>query len=227
VDPAPRPLPLFPLPTVVLFPRIRVPLHVFEPRYRQLTREVLEGERRIGMVAVRPEHVHEMAGDPPVYAVGCAGRIAESRRLADGRYLLVLEGSHRFRIVAEGERPEGRLYRVAETVALADALPPEDLPHVVALRAKLTELVHQLVDEAEDGTGETGKTPFPPASLRGSDDATFVNALAHAFPLAPREKQGLLEADTIAERGERLLGAVRFHLAARAAGGAPDPGVLH
>lgn len=207
---------------MVLFPGIRAPLHVFEPRYRQLTREVLAGERRIGMVAVRPEHLHEMAGDPPVYDVGCAGTVAEARRLPDGRYLLVLEGTHRFRIVAEGERPEGRLYRVAQTVALADGLPPEDLPRVTALRAKVEELVRELVRrDAASGT------PSPTDALRGSDDATFVNALAHAFPLPPGEKQGLLEADTVAGRCEHLLSVLRFHLAARDAGGAPDPGVLH
>ena len=67
-------IPIFPLQQVVLFPRVRCPLHIFEPRYRQLTEAALAGDRRIGMVAVRPEHANAMAGDPPVFGVGCEGR---------------------------------------------------------------------------------------------------------------------------------------------------------
>ena len=60
-------LPIFPLSNVVLFPRVKTPLHLFEPRYRQLARDVLQGDRRVGMVVVRPEHIDEMPGDPPIF----------------------------------------------------------------------------------------------------------------------------------------------------------------
>src|SRR5262252_10843931 len=72
---------LFPLSSVVLFPRVRTPLHIFEPRYRQMAEHALAGDRSIGMVAVPPEHVGAMAGDPPVYPVGCAGVISQAQRL--------------------------------------------------------------------------------------------------------------------------------------------------
>jgi hypothetical protein len=116
-------LPIFPLSNVVLFPRVKTPLHLFEPRYRQLARDVLQGERRIGMVVVRPEHVDEMPGDPPIYPIGCAGVITESQRLPDGRYNLVLLGEHRVRIVGEEPRGESQLYRVAQVVRLPEPYP--------------------------------------------------------------------------------------------------------
>ena len=98
-------IPIFPLPSVVFFPGVDLPLHIFEPRYREMTEAALEGDRRIGMVTVQPGHVAEMAGDPPVFEVGCAGRITEHRRHDDGRFDIVLIGEERFRI--EDERPRG------------------------------------------------------------------------------------------------------------------------
>ena len=106
-------LPIFPLSNVVLFPGVSTPLHLFEPRYRQLARDVLAGERRIGMVVVRPEFADEMAGDPPVFPVGCAGVITESQRRADGRFDIVLRGETRFELIEEPPRPSERLYRCA------------------------------------------------------------------------------------------------------------------
>ena len=85
-------LALFPLSTVVLFPRVRTPLHVFEPRYRQMTEHALGGDRRIGMVLVDAEHAAGMAGDPPVQAIGCAGTISAAQRLPDGRFHVLLDG---------------------------------------------------------------------------------------------------------------------------------------
>ena len=74
-------LALFPLSNVVLFPRVKTPLHIFEPRYRQMTEAALDGDRRIGMVVVRPEHVEAIAGDPPLFEVGCEGVISDSKKL--------------------------------------------------------------------------------------------------------------------------------------------------
>ena len=80
---------IFPLSNVVLFPRMQCPLHLFEPRYRQLAEHVLADDRRIGMVVVPPEHADEMHGDPPVYPIGCAGTIGQSQKLRDGRFNIV------------------------------------------------------------------------------------------------------------------------------------------
>ena len=94
-------LPLFPLPNVVLFPNVFLPLHIFEPRYREMVADALAGDRLIGMVLLRPGWEHDYEGRPPVYPIGCSGVITHVERLPDGRYNIVLRGLERFRIVEE------------------------------------------------------------------------------------------------------------------------------
>ena len=91
---------LFPLPDVVLLPGTLLPLHIFEPRYRAMVADALEGDRRIGMAMLKPGW--ELSDDPPpILPVGGAGRIVESEQFPDGRYNIVLEGEFRYRIVEE------------------------------------------------------------------------------------------------------------------------------
>ena len=199
-------LPIFPLSNVVLFPRVKTPLHLFEPRYRQLARDVLQGERRIGMVVVRPEHIDEMPGDPPIYPVGCAGVITESQRLPDGRYNLVLLGEHRVRIVGEEPRSESRLYRVAQVVRLPESYPETERTRVARLRAAIVADVGILVRHAQPDRSHA----FDPELFAGVDDETFVNAVANAFAFPAEEKQALLEAENVPERYARLASALSF-----------------
>lgn len=199
-------LPIFPLSNVVLFPRVKTPLHLFEPRYRQLARDVLQGERRIGMVVVRPEHVDEMPGNPPIYPVGCAGVITESQRLPDGRYNLVLLGEHRVRIVAEEPRDESRLYRIAQVVRLTETYPETERTRVARLRAAIVADVALLVRHAQPDRSHA----FDPELFAGVDDETFVNAVANAFAFPAEEKQALLEAENVPERYARLASALSF-----------------
>jgi len=199
-------LPIFPLSNVVLFPRVKTPLHLFEPRYRQLARDVLQGERRIGMVVVRPEHVEDMSGDPPIYPIGCAGVITESQRLPDGRYNLVLLGEQRVRIVAEEPRDESRLYRVAQVVRLPEPYPETERTRVARLRAAIVADVGILVRHAQPDRAHA----FDPELFAGVDDETFVNAVANAFAFPAEEKQALLEAENVPERYARLASALSF-----------------
>lgn len=203
-------IPLFPLPGVVLFPRARVPLHVFEPRYRQMTAHALAGARRIGMVAVRPEHVEAMGGDPPVFAVGCAGVVEEAVRRDDGRYDIVLRGTERFRILEETPRAGERLYRVARIEPLED--PFDEAREGLALqglRADAIDLLSQLLRLA----GPPGPRPLDPRRFSGIDDASFVNVLCQLLDLALPEKQGLLETTGILARCEALVTLLRFRVA--------------
>src|SRR4249919_2047953 len=94
-------LPIFPLPNVVLFPGVFLPLHIFEPRYREMVADALAGDRVIGMVLLRPGYEHDYDGHPSVYSVGCSGVITHCERLTDGRYNLILRGLERFRILDE------------------------------------------------------------------------------------------------------------------------------
>jgi Lon protease-like protein len=216
-------LPIFPLANVVLFPRVTTPLHLFEPRYRQMAAHVLAGTRRLGMVAVPSEHTGAMPEDPPVHSVGCAGTVIQARERPDGRYDVVLLGTERFRILGERPRPESRLYRVAEVALLDDPYDPGEADRVAALRARIVELLAELIRVS------TPRLPLrvSAALFRELDDVSFVNLLANAIPLTPPEKQGLLEADGIRQRFERLEGLLSFHRAAlRAPGGRPS-GALH
>jgi Lon protease-like protein len=208
-------LPLFPLPQVVLFPSVRCPLHVFEPRYRQMTEAALAGDGRIGMVAVRPEELHAMTGDPAVFAVGCEGRIVDSTRLADGRFNLLLIGTRRFRILDEPPRAPDRLYRTATVLPLEDPFDPASRGRVAALRARAIETLTEIGHAAGDGRR------LEPALFAGADDVALVNGLCQLLDLAPAEKQSLLEADDIPARYQRLLDILRFRLAeaVAAAGG--------
>ena len=111
----PSEIPIFPLPNVVLFPSTLLPLHIFEPRYRAMVEDALDGERLIGMVMLRPGWEPDYEGAPRVYPVGCAGFITHAEPLADGRYNIILRGTQKFRIDEERYAREGiQRYRVAQ-----------------------------------------------------------------------------------------------------------------
>ena len=200
---------IFPLSNVVLFPRISTPLHLFEPRYRQLAREVLAGDRRIGMTVVRPEFSDDMGGNPPLYPVGCAGRITEHERMPDGRYNLVLLGEQRFRILEEVSGPEERLYRVARVRWLDDQYPNNDHEQVARLRAHIVENVGVLARETQPDAAAS----LDPELFAGVDDETLVNLLCNAFAMPVEDKQALLEADVVADRYARLASLLSFQRA--------------
>ena len=103
-------LPLFPLPNVVLFPNVFLPLHIFEPRYREMVADAVASDRMIGMVLLGSGWDRDYEGTPPVYPVGCSGVITHVEALADGRFNIVLRGLERFRIVQEDR---SRSYRRA------------------------------------------------------------------------------------------------------------------
>src|SRR6187549_3517121 len=85
--------PLFPLAGAILFPRSQLPLHIFEPRYRDMVRDALAGQGRIGMI--QPSGPGE---PPPLFRAGCVGEIVGAEELDDGRFNIVLQGSARFRL---------------------------------------------------------------------------------------------------------------------------------
>ena len=100
-DLLPPTIPIFPLPDVMLFPNVSRPLHIFEPRYRAMVADALQGDRIIGMVLLRPGYEADYEGRPPVYPIGCAGVITQSQELPDGRYNIMLRGLVKFRITGE------------------------------------------------------------------------------------------------------------------------------
>jgi len=119
-------LPIFPLTGVLLLPRGRLPLNIFEPRYLAMTRDALAGERLIGMV--QPTDPGASGSNPPVYPTGCAGRITSFSETEDGRFLITLTGTCRFRIRQELPLLEGYRRVVPEWTDFARDLENEDEP---------------------------------------------------------------------------------------------------
>src|SRR6185436_5829944 len=115
-------IPIFPLPTVVLFPNVFLPLHIFEPRYRQMITESLAGDRIIGMVLLKRGYEDDYDGAPPIYATGCSGLITHAEQLEDGNYNLVLRGLEKFAIQNEEAPAVGRLYRSAVITPIDDVM---------------------------------------------------------------------------------------------------------
>jgi len=186
-------LPLFPLPNVVLFPNVFLPLHIFEPRYREMVSDAIAGDRMIGMVLLRPGWEHDYEGRPPVYSVGSSGVITHFERLTDGRYNIILRGLERFRIV---EEDRSRTYRRAVVERLTDErLAPDDRGIIRHLRARLESLLAPTVAKA--GADVIN------ASAMGDED--LINALAQYLDLEPLEKQALLERSCLRIRAESLV----------------------
>jgi Lon protease-like protein len=178
---------------------------VFEPRYRALTADALAGERRIGMATVRPEALAEMAGDPALFAIGCAGFIAQHQRLPDGRYLLLLQATSRFRILREPARPSDRLYRVAEVEWLEEIA--GDAEQGAAQRDAVLRELRELA------AGESAERGVDLARLEGLDDARLACEVSQALRLPGPEKQALLEAPTASDRLARLAQTLAFYRA--------------
>jgi Lon protease-like protein len=188
----PPTIPIFPLPNVVLFPNVFLPLHIFEARYRQMVDEALNGDRIIGMVLLRPGWEGDYEGRPPVYPVGCAGVITHAERLADGRFNIVLRGMEKFRIESEEVQ---QLYRVASVVAVPE--PPAESVRQ-EMRAERRRLETLLVPQPEGHP----RDPKVPSSMPDED---LVNALAQYLEFDPVEKQALLERDGLLDRCRSLI----------------------
>jgi Lon protease-like protein len=175
-------IPIFPLPTVVLFPNVFLPLHIFEPRYRQMIAESLAGDRIIGMVLLRQGYEDDYDGCPPIYATGCSGLITHSERLEDGRYNLVLQGLEKFTIHAEEAPAAGRLYRSAVITPLQESVGAGERDQLRSLRQRLESLLAPLMAAGL----ERSLSPAMP-------DEDLVNALAQYLEFDPLEKLALLE----------------------------------
>lgn len=186
-------LPIFPLPSVVLFPNVFLPLHIFEPRYRNMVADAIEGDRVIGMVLLKPDWERDYEGRPPTYQVGCSGVVTHAERLHDGRYNIVLRGLERFRILSEDHT---RSYRRAMIEPWPEpALGTNDRQSLNEERRKLEALVAPSAERAGMGSANTS----------AMSDADVINALAQYLDLEPAEKQALLERPSLESRAQSLV----------------------
>ncbi len=206
---------LFPLPGVVLFPHAVLPLHVFEPRYRQMTRDALDTDRRIAIVRVRPDAVWSGTAEPEIEAVACLGTILNHERLADGRFNLLLHGRRRVRIVREIESTT--LYRQAEVEVIEDLVPASP-PSEASRRSALVELYREVAGQSD------GIDPDLNAMLANDPPlGTVTDILASALGLPPSLKQALLADRRADRRADRLIEILRQVSRRLGAGQEPGP----
>jgi Lon protease-like protein len=206
----PSTLPIFPLPNVVLFPNVFLPLHIFEERYRQMVTEALADERMIGMVLLQPGYEKDYEGAPPVYSIGCAGLITHVERLDDGRFNIVLRGLERFRVIGEEEPSAAVLYRRAYIAPLAEVSAPDRPELLKSERQKLELLLAPLFSGTLAARGLPQQMP----------DDELINALAQYLELEPIEKQALLERDGALARCRSLVELLEMNALMEKGGGA-------
>ena len=195
----PSQIPIFPLPNAVLFPNVFMPLHIFEPRYCEMVRDVVSDDRIIGMVLLKDGWNLHADPNPPVYAVGCAGIITHIESLDDARYNIVLRGFERFRVTQEDQT---RTYRCADV---------DFLPEQVSADGKLQldrdkQKLKQLLNQSQSRTGPEAKIP------RDMPTENLVNTLAQYLEFEPVEKQALLEQIGPPERCKALVDLLEMRL---------------
>jgi Lon protease-like protein len=187
---------LFPLPNVVLFPHLVLPLHIFEPRYRQMTNDALAGDRLIAMALLQPGWESDYEGLPEIYPIACLGKIQTEQRLPDGRFDLQLRGLTRVRIVEEVT--DGKLYRRAKVEMLQEqpAKPEVDRK----LRTKLLKMVPSWC-ESHGPAAEV----FPKVIQSNLPLGIVCDVLGFSLPLSVEFKQELLEKLSVESRARVLL----------------------
>ena len=188
----PSEIPLFPLPNVVFFPEVYLPLHIFEERYRAMTRQALGGTRVIGMTVLREGWQDDYDGAPPIYATGCAGAIVHHEPLEDGRFNIVLRGLARFEVEQELSSTTTP-FRIARVRWHEE---PDAEGHSAAL-ARLRRQVETLLLPAV----AQGEVRMPP----GMTDQALINAVCQAIDIPIVEKLALLEKPDVMLRGQALL----------------------
>jgi len=194
----PPAIPLFPLPNTVLFPNVFLPLHIFEPRYRAMVTDALDGDRLIGMVLLKPGYEVEYEGRPAVYPIGCAGVITHTEQLADGCYNIVLRGLEKFRVTAEDT---SKPYRVGIVEHLAEMMTDTSRSELHRQRLRLEAVLAAALERA-------GSEPrFPPAI----PDDDLVNGLSQYMRLTPIERQALLERECVLDRCRSLIDLIQMN----------------
>ena len=197
----PKVIPLFPLPATVMFPKIHLPLHIFEPRYREMIRDVMTSNRLIGMVLLKEGWEEDYENNPPIHPVGCIGRILYSQSLDDGRYNIILYGLSRIQIK---DQFFDRSYRQGWVESLVQPDSPENLPQPFH-----EELIRKVRDYARIRGWQRQIEPVLELKL---NDERLVNLFSAEFDFTPIEKQFLLESNTLLIQTKRLLDLLGFYI---------------
>lgn len=196
--PIPERIPIFALPNVVFFPKTYLPLHIFEPRYRKMVADASLAGQCIGMALLKDGWEADYYGHPPVYPIGCVGRLVSVQPLPDGRSNILLQGLERYEIAREWfEQP----YREA-TVTMKPQ--PDTLALDPAMRQRLFSALKEYFISHEQPP--TWQDFF----REDVSDEILVNTLSTYLDCTPLEKQFLLEADSLQQRAGRLNDLLQF-----------------
>lgn len=188
-----RRISIFPLTGAILFPGMQLPLHIFEPRYRDLVSDSLARDRNIGIIQPKAQ------GDKPaLFDIGCLARIQDVEALDDGRYNIILEGVQRFSIIRELDvstsfrQIEAELWEedeIGDTLSLAE-------------RASLEIESRRFADAQGYSVDWTAVSQL--------DDYSLVNAIAQIAPFDYAAKQALLEARGLSDRADTIVQLMQF-----------------
>jgi len=196
--PIPARIPVFPLPNVVLFPKTYLPLHIFEPRYRAMVSDAAMSGQCIGMALLKDGWETDYYGHPPVFSMGCVGRLVSVQPLADGRSNILLQGLERFEIEREWY---DKAYREATISITAQGTETSLDPTV---RRRLFTTLESYLLSRDD-------TPTWQELFREEvSDETVVNTLSSYLECTPLEKQFLLESDSLHQQARRLNDLIEF-----------------
>jgi len=208
----PATLPVFPLTGVLLLPRGKLPLNVFEPRYLAMTEDALGAGRLIGMI--QPRRADDPAQVPELYEIGCAGRITQFSETEDGRFLVTLTGLCRFAVAQEIATTRGYRRVAADWSRFAADLEAGDA--LAIDRPQLLERLKRYFDA--EGISADWNT------IQATPDERLVTTLAMICPFKANEKQALLEAGSLPARADLLLALLDM---AAAGGDRGDDHVRH
>lgn len=201
-----RTVPVFPLPETVLFPGVGLPLHLFEPRYRQLAEDVIAGDGLMVLALLRPGYERDYEGTPAVHETATLGRVERHERLDDGRYNILLFGTERVRLrepAEEGELSPGKLYRARPFTPA-----PELVPEPGRERLELQESLEARFRELTELSGADEES-----DLSGAPFHARVNAIASGLNAPAAAKQALLEMDDLGKRALSILELLERELA--------------
>ncbi|MBC8377267.1 MAG: LON peptidase substrate-binding domain-containing protein [FCB group bacterium] len=185
--------PIFPLPTVNLFPETTASYHIFEPRYVEMIESVLEGGGLLAMGVLKPGYEEDYYGTPEIFPVGCLGKIQSYEKLENGKYNIVLEGLFR---VGFGEIVKDNPFRVAELIELPESDSENDF---IDEREDLLLRLNYLVEQSPD------TLDFSPILGEQESFIALVNLVARTLPLKNDEQYALLSMDSVRERANRIL----------------------
>jgi Lon protease-like protein len=193
---------LFPLPDLVLFPHVMQPLHIFEPRYREMVREALATDRLIAIARLELGWEADYEGRPPIASVACLGKIVTEHRLDDGRFNILLLGLRRIEIIRE--LPTAESFRVADVRILHDHVPSQQREARRRLREDLLETFRGALP-----VGKGAKDTIAMLLKKHVPLGVLADLIAFTVELDPAFKQSLLAETDVIGRAEALLARLR------------------